>query len=346
LSRIAKKQPRFQPAIADAPQSQLGSQAEILRNLPLAERTESIGGLVAQLAKDINGSEIDMERSIPENGLHSLLAVELTSKIGQEIGIELTVPEVTGPSSINILAEKLGKALNRDADGNGFDRVNHESLQRIVDAQLNLPWWRLHGVIDDVRDLPKWMRYWWRKGFLLPYKNHKEGLFKFMWDPPKKVDFECKAITPGKKVLIGDTDFNMHFTVREIVRQSVRGIYQLYYQSGMAHLENFYRVIFWATNVDSKFHKEILVGEGYEMRANFTRVRGPLLDVYCGFYDDEGTLCFEVFWQVIMIYDREKRLSYDFETGAPVEHVTMVEDFSGEYRGSRQSPPVLYGHLG
>ena len=43
---------------------------------------------------------------------------------------------------------------------------------------------------------------------------------------------------PGPIVRFSQTDFNRHFTVREIVRDSERGMYNLVHVTGLAHLEH------------------------------------------------------------------------------------------------------------
>ena len=96
---------------------------------------------------------------------------------------------------------------------------------------------------------------------------------------------------PGPVVRFSQTDFNRHFTVREIVRDSERGMYNLVHVTGLAHLEHHFAVMFFASDVKATFTKEIVEGERYEMRVRVAGVRGPLADIEVAFHNAEGDAC-------------------------------------------------------
>mgnify|MGYP003308185340 CR=1 FL=1 len=160
-----------------------------------------------------------------------------------------------------------------------FAHVDREALQRIVDARLagaeapqaarSLLAEAARGVVYMARrGLFHYLRIQWR-----------DGLFRFLLDAPTAVDLERVVVVPGPRVAFAQTDYNRHFTVREIVRDSERGFYNLVHASGLAHLEHYFRVMFFASRLEARFDAELLEGEAYEMRCRVAEITGPLVDV-------------------------------------------------------------------
>merc|ERR1711871_1886942 len=104
--------------------------------------------------------------------------------------------------------------------------------------------------------------YMIRRGFLkyLLIQYH-DGLFRFLLNTPTVIDLDRTVIVPGPSVHFGQTDYNRHFTVREIIRDSERGFYNLIHASGLAHLEPYFRVMFFASRLEARFDAELLEGE-------------------------------------------------------------------------------------
>lgn len=63
------------------------------------------------------------------------------------------------------------------------------------------------------------------------------------------MDLSRTVVVPGPFVRFSQTDFNRHFTVREIVRDSERGMYNLVHRTGLAHLEHHFAVMFFASDL-------------------------------------------------------------------------------------------------
>ena len=144
---------------------------------------------------------------------------------------------------------------------------------------------------------------------------------------------------PGPVVRFSQTDFNRHFTVREIVRDSERGMYNLVHVTGLAHLEHHFAVMFFASDVKATFTKEIVEGERYEMRVRVAGVRGPLADIEVSFHNAEGDQCFQVTWSLMLVRDVAKRLLYDFEVGLPAEDLAALREIGFDDIGDLGKPP-------
>ena len=101
-----------------------------------------------------------------------------------------------------------------------------------------------------------------RRGFVRYFMiQWGDGLLHFLFNPPTVVDLSRTVVVPGPYVRFSQTDFNRHFTVREIVRDSERGMYNLVHVTGLAHLEHHFAVMFFASDIKATFTKEIVEGE-------------------------------------------------------------------------------------
>ena len=201
-----------------------------------------------------------------------------------------------------------------------FAHVDREALQRIVDARLagaeapqaarSLLAEAARGVVYMARrGLFHYLRIQWR-----------DGLFRFLLDAPTAVDLERVVVVPGPRVAFAQTDYNRHFTVREIVRDSERGFYNLVHASGLAHLEHYFRVMFFASRLEARFDAELLEGEAYEMRCRVAELTGPLVDVEVAFHSlrggrDDDAAAFRVVWRLTLVVDPRRKRMYDFERG-------------------------------
>ena len=220
------------------------------------------------------------------------------------------------------LVEAVRAAATSAAPAAGrFAHVDREALQRIVDARLagaeapqaarSLLAEAARGVVYMARrGLFHYLRIQWR-----------DGLFRFLLDAPTAVDLERVVVVPGPRVAFAQTDYNRHFTVREIVRDSERGFYNLVHASGLAHLEHYFRVMFFASRLEARFDAELLEGEAYEMRCRVAEITGPLVDVEVAFHslrggrDDKDAAAFRVVWRLMLVVDPRRKRMYDFERG-------------------------------
>ena len=218
------------------------------------------------------------------------------------------------------LVEAVRAAATAAPAAGRFAHVDREALQRIVDARLagaeapqaarSLLAEAARGVVYMTRrGLFHYLRIQWR-----------DGLFRFLLDAPTAVDLERVVVVPGPRVAFAQTDYNRHFTVREIVRDSERGFYNLVHASGLAHLEHYFRVMFFASRLEARFDAELLEGEAYEMRCRVAEITGPLVDVEVAFHSlrggrDDDAAAFRVVWRLMLVVDPRRKRMYDFERG-------------------------------
>ena len=171
----------------------------------------------------------------------------------------------------------------------------------------------------------------------------RDGLFRFLLDAPTAVDLERVVVVPGPRVAFAQTDYNRHFTVREIVRDSERGFYNLVHASGLAHLEHYFRVMFFASRLEARFDAELLEGEAYEMRCRVAEITGPLVDVEVAFHslrggrDDKDAAAFRVVWRLMLVVDPRRRATSKNPISQSSQMAAMASSASTTPSGS--SPP-------
>jgi acyl carrier protein/acyl-CoA thioesterase FadM len=278
------------------------------------------------LGSDLVGSSVDPKKSLFENGLHSLRAVELVGKLNQAYGVTLNPAQLSaGEDSFSAVAAALRSAIDaRCAAGANqprFAHVDHEALQRIVDARLTgaeAPGIGSEHQRSALAEAARGVIYMIRRGFLKYLRiQYRDGLFHFLLSTPTAIDLERTVVIPGTRVHFEQTDYNRHFTVREIVRDSERGFYNLVHASGLAHLEHYFRVMFFASRLEARFDAELLEGEPYEMRCKVAHITGPLVDAEVAFYSlrKPDTQAFVVTWRLMLVIDPQRKLMYDFERG-------------------------------
>jgi acyl-CoA thioesterase FadM len=157
-----------------------------------------------------------------------------------------------------------------------------------------------------------------RRGFQKYLRiQYSDGLFRFLFTTPTTINLYRTVVVPGVQVQFQQTDYNRHFTVREIIRDSERGFYNLIHASGLAHLEHYYRIMFFASRLEARFDAELLEGEMYEMRCKVTNINGPLIDAEVAFFSLRSleVQAFVVTWRLMLVIDPQHRLMYDFELG-------------------------------
>lgn len=278
------------------------------------------------LGSDLVGGSVDPRKSLFENGLHSLRAIELIGKLNQAYDVTLNSAQLSaGEDSFAAVAAALRSAIDSrgaaDASRQRFAHVSHEALQRIVDARLTgaeAPGIGSEHQRSALAEAARGVIYMIRRGFLKYLRiQYRDGLFHFLLSTPTIIDLERTVVIPGTRVHFEQTDYNRHFTVREIVRDSERGFYNLVHASGLAHLEHYFRVMFFASRLEARFDAELLEGESYEMRCRVAQITGPLVDAEVAFYSlrKPDTQAFVVTWRLMLVIDPRRKLMYDFERG-------------------------------
>jgi len=292
---------------------------------PTKEGDTSLFLNIISLGSDLIGSKLDPNKSLFENGLHSLRAVEFIGKLNQAYGVNLSAVQlVPGEDTFTTIAAALRSAIDAyDITGSSprFAHVDHEALQRIVDARLTgveASDLRAENRRPAIAEAARGVIYMIRRGVFKYLRiQYCDGLFRFLLSIPTYIDLDRAVVVPGSQVTFEQTDYNRHFTVREIIRDSERGFYNLIHASGLAHLEHYYRVMFFASRLEARFDAELVEGETYEMRGKITNITGPLVDAEVSFYSlrTPDIQAFVVTWRLMLVIDPERKLMYDFERG-------------------------------
>ena len=301
----------IQPATSH--KSQSNDDASLLRNL-------------ISLSSDLVGGTVDAHKSLFENGLHSLRAVELIGKINQAYNVTLGAAQLaSGDDSFAAIVAALRSALNaRNSTDTGishFAHVDHQALQHIVNARLTgaeALEIRSQRQRSALAEAARGVIYMIRRGFFKYLRiQYRDGLFRFLMNTPTTIDLQRTIVVPGTCVHFEQTDYNRHFTVREIIRDSERGFYNLIHETGLAHLEHYFRVMFFASRLEARFDAELLEGGTYEMRCRVAQITGPLVDAEVAFYSlcEPDAHAFVVTWRLMLVIDSKLKLMYDFERG-------------------------------
>jgi len=280
---------------------------------------------VMGIGSDLIGTAIDPSKSLFENGFHSLRAVELIGKINQSYGVNLNAAHLASEETFAAIAAALKSEIDAQRlaglKRQRFSHIDSEALQRIVDARLagaEAPGVSAGRQRSALAEAARGVIYMVRRGFLKYLRiQYHDGLFRFLISTPSAVDLDRTVVVPGSSVRFEQTDYNRHFTVREIVLDSERGFYNLIHASGLAHLEHYFRVMFFASRLEARFDAELLEGEAYEMRCKITNITGPLVDAEVAFYSLKNltTRAFIITWRLMLVIDPSRKLMYDFERG-------------------------------
>jgi amino acid adenylation domain-containing protein len=103
----------------DSPETASGIKltATSLRELPRAQRTDSLGDMLVEKISQVLGVECDrLDRTVPllDLGLDSLMAVELRNWIESRLRINLPIVELVRGPSLNHVAERLSERIGED----------------------------------------------------------------------------------------------------------------------------------------------------------------------------------------------------------------------------------------
>mmetsp|Transcript_29081 Transcript_29081/g.86877 ORF Transcript_29081/g.86877 Transcript_29081/m.86877 type:complete len:1361 (-) Transcript_29081:3452-7534(-) len=303
------------------------SSMSLSENVPTREDDASLLHNVINLGSKIVGSEIDPSKTLFENGLHSLRAIEFIGKLNQAYSVNLSAVQlVTGEETFTAISSILSSAIDArsilTSSLSLYTQVDHKALQRIVDARLTgveassgLKSERQRSALAEAA---RGIIYMVRRGFQKYLQiQYNDGLFRFLFNTPTTINLYRTVVVPGIRVQFQQTDYNRHFTVREIIRDSERGFYNLIHASGLAHLEHYYRIMFFASRLEARFDAELLEGELYEMRCKVTNINGPLVDAEVAFFSLRRleVQAFVVTWRLMLVINPQHRLMYDFELG-------------------------------
>lgn len=310
-----------------------------------------------QIGSEIVGGTLDPTRSLFENGLHSLRAVELIGEVKTKYGISLSSRHMATVRSFQQLTDVVQSQLQNSNvqirrqtlpfRQRRFLHVNYAALERIVstwytklDAEAVGPrrCGRLLGAADEAIRAASYML---RRGlFRYIHIQYKDGLINFFVRPPTSVDLTAIAIVSGPRVAFAQTDYNRHFTVREIIKDSERGFYNLLHLTGLAHLEHYYRVMFFASRLEGRFDHELLEGQRYYIRSQIVKISGPLVDIDVAFYHSAAAIqAFVVNWRLMLVIDTGDKRMYDFELGAAVQSDSKAVLCEGSSFQSQDSYP-------
>lgn len=298
--------------------------------------SEDVHATLTNLVASITSGEVDEGSTLFENGIQSLRVGELRQKIEEAFGVGRTMQQLVDAESIKSLAADLHEAISTASPSSKskrpFPHVNYESVNNIITEILKPK--TGFQMPEHLDQLPYALYYILRKGLFTYLRiQYRDGLWNFVLNPPKELNLDLEVVVPGPSVNFHQTDFNAHFTVREIIRDSERGYYNLMHRNGIAHLEHHFGVMLFCSNLTSSFSKELAVNEPYEMRCRVIRVQGPLVDAQIAFHNSKGEQCFVVVWSLLLVINAGKKQMFDFELGRVTDAVETAEQ-----EGSKLQP--------
>jgi len=321
FARVEGVKPRLQPAKAkeaNPTASPFGSQTldpktalARLRQLTTEQRVDAVRSVIGSIVSDLTDADVDFSKTVFDNGMHSLNAVELLSRLNQTLGTGVTTKLVVNDAPMADFAVAVAEHATTfesaadDPNAKPFQNVDYDNLNEIVRRRLagktvgNTPYWFLF----------KYITYnFWKKSF----QFFRIGGHKFLMNPPREIDLSLE-VRMDRVVEFRDVDMNQHYTVEMIVARSVDGVEQLMAKSGLTHIEHYYRRNLFAAKIQSTFHKELAHGDRYVIKTKITKVTGSLMDIRVAFLDPDDVLCFEILWTILIVLDSNERLLLDWE---------------------------------
>ena len=330
FARVEGTKPRLQPAAARHAPPPTGA-AQILdpktaldrlRHLTPEQREDAIRAVVRGVVVDLTDVEPDFDKTVFDNGMHSLNAVELLTRVNDALGTGVTSKLVVVDAPMSHFVTAVAQhAAEYEAPKEGeeslpFPNVDYDNLNEIVRRRLA---GKTVGKTPYVF-LAKFMAYnWWRKSF----QFFRIGGLNLFLNPPKKIDLGIE-VRMDRRVEFRDLDMNQHYTVEMIVGRSVDGVEQLMLMSGLTLVELYYKRNLFAAKIQSTFHKELAHNDRYTIHTKITRVAGSLMDIRVAFLDADETLCFEILWTILIVLDSNERILLDWENVDLMEGRTLT----------------------
>jgi len=324
FARVEGTKPRLQPeARRPANESAQHGRAQTLdpatslarlRQLTPEQRVEAVRAVVRATVLDLTDQEVDFDKTTFDNGMHSLNAVELLSRVNETLGTGVTTKLLVADAPMGSFAEAVAAhATTYEAPKSGGDGVEKIPFPNVDYATLNeLVRRRLAGKTVGQTPyffLAKYFAYnWFKKAF----QFFRIGGPRFVLDPPRAVDLGVE-VSMDRRVEFRDIDMNQHYTVEMIVARSVDGVEQLMARSGLSHVELYYKRNLFAAKIQSTFHKELALGDRYFIKTKITKVTGSLMDIRVAFLDENEVLCFEILWTILIVLDSTERVLLDWE---------------------------------
>ena len=285
-----------------------------LRQLTPEQRVEAVRAVVRSVVLDLTDQEVDFDKTTFDNGMHSLNAVELLSRVNDTLGTGVTTKLLVADKPMASFAEAVAahattyEAPPLNGDGKNavpFPNVDYATLNELVRR-------RLAGKTVGQTPyffLAKYFAYnWFKKAF----QFFRIGGHAFVLNPPRAVDLGVE-VSMDRRVEFRDIDMNQHYTVEMIVARSVDGVEQLMARSGLSHVELYYKRNLFAAKIQSTFHKELALGDRYFIKTKITKVTGSLMDIRVAFLDENEVLCFEILWTILIVLDSTERVLLDWE---------------------------------
>jgi acyl-CoA thioesterase FadM/acyl carrier protein len=273
-----------------------------------------VRAVVRSVVLDLTDQEVDFDKTTFDNGMHSLNAVELLSRVNDTLGTGVTTKLLVADTPMASFAEAVAAhATTYEAPKIGVDGKNAVPFPNVDYATLNeLVRRRLAGKTVGQTPyffLAKYFAYnWFKKAF----QFFRIGGHAFVLNPPRAVDLGVE-VSMDRRVEFRDIDMNQHYTVEMIVARSVDGVEQLMARSGLSHVELYYKRNLFAAKIQSTFHKELALGDRYFIKTKITKVTGSLMDIRVAFLDENEVLCFEILWTILIVLDSTERVLLDWE---------------------------------
>ena len=321
FARVEGSKPRLQPEGRRAERDAAGARAQTLdpktslarlRQLTTEQRVEAVRSVIRLTVSDLTDTDVDFDKTVFDNGMHSLNAVELLSRVNEALGTGVTTKLVVADAPMSTFATTVAEHAmlyvapdQGDPNAVPFPNVDYATLHELVRRRLS---GKTVGVTPYFF-LAKYFAYnWFKKAF----QFFRIGGHRFVLSPPRAIDLSVE-VSMNRRVEFRDIDMNQHYTVEMIVARSVDGVEQLMARSGLSHVELYYKRNLFAAKIQSTFHKELALGDQYFIKTKITKVVGSLMDIRVAFLDSNEVLCFEILWTILIVLDSTERVLLDWE---------------------------------
>jgi acyl-coenzyme A synthetase/AMP-(fatty) acid ligase/acyl-CoA thioesterase FadM len=309
-----------------------------LRQLTTDQRVEAVRSVVRGVVSDLTDAEVDFDKTVFDNGMHSLNAVELLARVNEALGTGVTTKLVVADAPMADFAAAVAEhAMTYVAPSESgavvpYPNVDYDNLNEIVRRRLA---GKSIGSTPYIF-LAKYFAYnWFKKAF----QFFRIGGHRFVLHPPRVIALDVEVMM-RRRVEFRDIDMNQHYTVEMIVARSVDGVEQLMAMSGLSHIELYYKRNIFAAKIQSTFHKELAYNDPYIIRTKITKVTGPLMDIRVAFLDVHEVLCFEILWTILIVLDSTERILLDWENVDLMEGKRLA---AGPGKGRIEAPATPIG---
>jgi hypothetical protein len=152
FARVEGVKPREQPENRRSERDALGARAQTLdpktslarlRQLTGEQRVEAVRSVIRFTVSDLTDTDVDFDKTVFDNGMHSLNAVELLSRVNDALGTGVTTKLVVADAPMSAFAETVAEHAMTyespdvdDPSSKPFPNVDYDTLNELVRLRL------------------------------------------------------------------------------------------------------------------------------------------------------------------------------------------------------------------